>query len=372
MAGGYFDTSGLDNAVYGGTTNNAAADFERLNAQNPGWFGGKDKKQAQHEALQKSVEAPVTPTPQNPTASPNPDAKPQPQPGLVKSVLTQIANPPQYNADGAALVPGTPFTPQQFAEQLLAPVVAQMNALAPPPQAMQAAPSDVRSPAAAPYQGIPQFGPTMEGPPRREQQSPFGNNTFGGGTFGGQRFGGNTFGGRQFQNMQQLPMSANEQPQMQNAPLPAGPMSPIADPTQRLLALARSGRPVPQMTPLGHFRGGSIKGYARGGYPDLVGIEEPAALPHRQPFSGGGVPSDGQGDGRSDHVDAKLSPGEFVMDAETTALLGNGDSDAGARGMEAIRQAIRKEKGKKLAQGKFSPNARKPGYYAGVAMKGAK
>ena len=39
--------------------------------------------------------------------------------------------------------------------------------------------------------------------------------------------------------------------------------------------------------------------------------------------------------------------------------------------MEAIRQTIRKEKGKSLAQGKFSPNAKKPGYYANVGMKAA-
>lgn len=371
MAGGFYDTSGLDaQNIYGGTTNNAAADFDRLNAQSPQWFGGKkDKKQAQHDALQKSVDTPITPTPNNPTAAPNPSAAPalSSAPGLVKSVLTQIANPPQYNKDGAALVPGTPFTPQEFASQLVQNTVQHMNALAPPPpEAMQADPSNVRSPAAAPYQGIPQFGPTMEGPPRREQQSPFGNRQFGGNTFGGNRFGGNTFGGNQFQDMQRLPQLVDEQTQMQNLP-----MSPM-DPAQRILAIARAGRQVPQQTAIGHFRGGSIK-MMRGGYPDLMPLDPPEGVPVREPYASGNyVESDGQGDGRSDHVDAKLSPGEFVMDAETTSLLGNGNSDAGARGMEAIRQHIRKEKGKQLAQGKFSPNARKPGYYAGVAMKAAK
>lgn len=370
---GYFDTSGLDNAVYGGTTNNAAADYDRLSSQNPSWFGGKDKKEAQHDALKISVDqlpAP-TPTPQNPTATPNPSAKPSLTSGggLLKTVLGQIANPPQYNADGAALVPGTPFTPQQFAEQLLAPVVAHMNALAPPPQAMQQSPGDVRSPAAAPYQGIPQFGPTAEGPPQRQQQSPFGNREFGGSTFGGNRFGGNTFGGQQF--------GASAPPQQPQGAAPAAPQQSPMDPKLRLLALMRAGLPVQQMTPMqpdvGYFHGGAIK-MMRGGYPDLMPLDEPPGVPIREPYGRGSfVSSDGEGDGRSDHVPAKLSPGEFVMDAETVALAGNGDSDAGARGMEAIRQTIRKEKGKQLAQGKFSPNARKPGFYAGVAMKkGAK
>lgn len=120
-----------------------------------------------------------------------------------------------------------------------------------------------------------------------------------------------------------------------------------------------------QSTPVGYFRGGALH-MMRGGYPANLMM----GMPTRH--ASGGVPSDGHGDGRSDHVDAKLSPGEFVMDAETTGLMGNGDSDAGARGMEAIRQEVRKEKGKALAQGKFSPDAKKPGYYAKVGMRAAK
>lgn len=362
MAGGFYDTSGLDaQNVYGGTTNNAAADFDRLNAESPQWFGGKkDKKQAQHDALQKSVDTPLTPTPNNPTAAPNPSAAPalSSAPGLVKSVLTQIANPPQYNKDGAALVPGTPFTPQEFASQLVQNTVQHMNALAPSPEAMQADPSNVRSPAAAPYHGVPQFGPTADGPARPTGQS---------------QFGGYPTAAAQFASMR--PQRAFP-PQVSPQTLPNGPQlpqppAPQQTPMQQLMALARS-RGNPNVPPVGHFRGGSIK-MMRGGYPDLMPLDPPEGVPVREPYASGNyVESDGQGDGRSDHVDAKLSPGEFVMDAETTSLLGNGNSDAGARGMEAIRQHIRKEKGKQLAQGKFSPNARKPGYYAGVAMKAAK
>ena len=68
----------------------------------------------------------------------------------------------------------------------------------------------------------------------------------------------------------------------------------------------------------------------------------------------------GAGTGRSDEIDAKLSDGEFVMDAETVAMLGDGSSKAGAQKLEQMRRQIRSHKGKALAKGKFSPNAKSP------------
>lgn len=66
----------------------------------------------------------------------------------------------------------------------------------------------------------------------------------------------------------------------------------------------------------------------------------------------------GPGDGRSDEIPAMLSDGEYVIDAETVALLGNGSPKAGAKRLDDLRVKIRKHKGKKLAKGKFSPNAK--------------
>ena len=68
----------------------------------------------------------------------------------------------------------------------------------------------------------------------------------------------------------------------------------------------------------------------------------------------------GAGTGRSDEIDAKLSDGEFVMDAETVSMLGDGSSKAGADKLEQMRRAIRSHKGKALAKGKFSPDAKSP------------
>jgi hypothetical protein len=71
----------------------------------------------------------------------------------------------------------------------------------------------------------------------------------------------------------------------------------------------------------------------------------------------------GEGTGRSDSVPAVLSDGEYVIDAETVALLGDGSSKAGAKALDDFRVNIRKHKGAKLAQGKFSVKAKAPHHY---------
>lgn len=83
----------------------------------------------------------------------------------------------------------------------------------------------------------------------------------------------------------------------------------------------------------------------------------------------GGVPGgtsryiEGLGDGRDDAIPAQLSDSEYVIDAETVALLGNGSPDAGADALDQMRTRIRKHKGGALSKGKFSPNAREPEAY---------
>jgi hypothetical protein len=71
----------------------------------------------------------------------------------------------------------------------------------------------------------------------------------------------------------------------------------------------------------------------------------------------------GPGTGRSDDIPAVLSDGEYVIDAETVALLGDGSSKAGAKKLDELRVKIRKHKGQKLAKGRFSANAKRPEAY---------
>jgi hypothetical protein len=75
----------------------------------------------------------------------------------------------------------------------------------------------------------------------------------------------------------------------------------------------------------------------------------------------------GSGTGRDDTIPARLSDGEYVIDAETVAMLGDGSNKAGAQKLDQMRREIRKQKGKALAKGKFSPNAKSPLSY----LKGA-
>jgi hypothetical protein len=63
---------------------------------------------------------------------------------------------------------------------------------------------------------------------------------------------------------------------------------------------------------------------------------------------------------------ARLSDGEYVIDAETVALLGNGSTKAGASVLDMMRKQVRQQKGKALAKGNFSPDAKSPLAY----MKG--
>jgi hypothetical protein len=71
----------------------------------------------------------------------------------------------------------------------------------------------------------------------------------------------------------------------------------------------------------------------------------------------------GPGSGREDLIPALLSDGEYVIDAETMALLGDGSVEKAADMMDDFRQNIRKHKGTALAKGGISPNAKSPLQY---------
>lgn len=53
---------------------------------------------------------------------------------------------------------------------------------------------------------------------------------------------------------------------------------------------------------------------------------------------------EGGGNGQADDVPAKLSSGEYVMDADIVSALGDGNNDAGAKILDKFRENIRKHK----------------------------
>ena len=123
---------------------------------------------------------------------------------------------------------------------------------------------------------------------------------------------------------------------------------------------AQSATPAPITTPVPNEPAGPAM-YV----PDDMRFAEGGAMPAKR----GGASRrtefavNGPGTGRSDEIPAVLSDGEYVIDAETVALLGDGSSKAGAKKLDDLRVKVRKHKGKKLAKGRFSANAKKPEAY---------
>lgn len=106
--------------------------------------------------------------------------------------------------------------------------------------------------------------------------------------------------------------------------------------------------------------------YTYGAGPETAYYDEPVETkPPVQAAMGGPLSRfvQGGGTGRSDSIDARLSDGEYVMDAETVSLLGDGSSKAGAKKLDQFRANLRKQKGRELAKGKFSPDAKRPEEY---------
>lgn len=71
--------------------------------------------------------------------------------------------------------------------------------------------------------------------------------------------------------------------------------------------------------------------------------------------------------GQADVVRADLSGGEYVLDADVVAALGDGDSDAGAARLDQMREAVRTHK-RSAPASKIPPKAKSPLQY----MKGKK
>jgi hypothetical protein len=81
-----------------------------------------------------------------------------------------------------------------------------------------------------------------------------------------------------------------------------------------------------------------------------------------------GAPVVGEGTGQSDDIPALLSDGEYVIDADTVAALGDGSNKAGAKVLDEFRKQIREHK-RSAATDKIPPKAKKPLAYLKEAKK---
>ncbi|CAB4180870.1 hypothetical protein UFOVP1300_47 [uncultured Caudovirales phage] len=146
-------------------------------------------------------------------------------------------------------------------------------------------------------------------------------------------------------------MAQGRPPMMQGGAMPQRPMSP-----QNAQGMQQQQRPQMPQRP----RDPKMAYYQYGNPPTQAKAMGGLSQVHSMKIGGGA-------DGRSDDVNAVLSDGEYVMDAETVAMLGNGSSKAGAAKLDQMRSKLRQHKGKNLASGKISPNAKSPLAY----LKGA-
>jgi hypothetical protein len=153
------------------------------------------------------------------------------------------------------------------------------------------------------------------------------------------------------QGRPQMPQQGGRPPMMQGGAMPQRPMMPQNAQGQGMPPQGgmQQGRPQMPQRP----RDPKTAYYQYGQVPTQAKAMGGLSQVHSMKIGGGA-------DGRSDDVNAVLSDGEYVMDAETVAMLGNGSSKAGAAKLDQMRSKLRQHKGKNLASGKISPNAKSP------------
>ena len=182
------------------------------------------------------------------------------------------------------------------------------------------------------------------------------------------------------QNQTAMPTQGPAMPQQ--TPFSASPTFRFSGANNPLLTGLRqqvSGQQPYMLMPNGTFAPreeiSTSRGYSLGGQPITDNLNVPVST---KPFSN--VPSiqgrgdyrtgayvEGAGDGQSDDIPAMLADGEYVIDAETVAQLGNGSNKAGAKVLDDFRKNIRAHK-RSASHDKIPPKSKSPLAY----LKGAK
>lgn len=105
---------------------------------------------------------------------------------------------------------------------------------------------------------------------------------------------------------------------------------------------------------------------AQGGQPKQGGLHVPTVEGRHDYRAGARVT--GEGDGQSDDIPAMLADGEYVIDAETVAQLGNGSTKAGSDLLDKFREEIRGHK-RSAPLNKIPPQSKSPLAYLATAQK---
>jgi hypothetical protein len=157
-------------------------------------------------------------------------------------------------------------------------------------------------------------------------------------------------------------------PSMGGMPVPGGGMGrPMAPPTMPQAPGPLNGGPMPARPQIAPPRGpqprpmgppmASTQPMRPQVQTPMMRAEGGATDPSAGALSSVARHVKGPGDGTSDSIPARLANGEYVMDAQTVSMLGNGDNGAGAKQLDSFRENVRKHKGEALAKGKMAPDA---------------
>jgi hypothetical protein len=123
---------------------------------------------------------------------------------------------------------------------------------------------------------------------------------------------------------QQSPQQTQQQGLPQQAPPQMAQQAPQGMPQQGIMP-QQQGMPPPMR---------------KGGLPHASNVP---MVEGRMDFRRGSAVH-GEGDGQSDDIPAMLADGEYVIDAETVAQIGNGSTKAGAQALDKFREGIRAHK----------------------------
>jgi hypothetical protein len=132
------------------------------------------------------------------------------------------------------------------------------------------------------------------------------------------------------------PTPFQQQPQQPQMPPQAAQNAQQSPPQQALpqMGMAPTQPSIPQGVPP------AGAGMKSGGLPAWSNVPiTQGRLNFRQ-----GAAVHGAGDGQSDDIPAMLADGEYVIDAETVAQIGNGSTKAGAQALDRFRENIRAHK----------------------------
>jgi hypothetical protein len=138
-----------------------------------------------------------------------------------------------------------------------------------------------------------------------------------------------------------MPQIGQQQQQTQPQSPQAGQKFP--QPTQPMMAPPQLAQQMPHaMTQSGNMptAQGMAPPMRKGGLPHVSNVP---VVEGRMDFRQGSAVH-GEGDGQSDDIPAMLADGEYVIDAETVAQIGNGSTKAGAQALDKFREGIRAHK----------------------------